>query len=138
MKAHTFTNSTFSKLTLFVGLFFMTFLGFNSLNAQSQAQGKTIKGVVTTEGEPLAGANVILKGTSVGTSTNRNGEFTFPRPLKVNDVLVFSFLSFETQEIRIKADTDFLEVKMTDDLIEILGAPASEKPYKSKRSKRKQ
>ena len=138
MKTQAFTRTNPLKAISFFGILMMALISFNPAFSQDTAQAKTIKGVVTTDDGPLYGANVILKGTNVGTTTDENGEFTFPRALKVNDVLVISYLSYETQEIKITNDKSFLRIKMTDDLVEILGAPASEKPYKSKRSKRKQ
>ena len=54
--------------------------------------------VVDSEGEPLPGANVVEKGTTNGTLTDSDGNFT----LKVADenaVLVISYIGFTTQEI---------------------------------------
>ena len=137
MKTAVSKNQSPLKAIGFFSLLVIALVTIFPVAAQNEAQGKPIKGVVTTEEGPLYGANVILKGTSVGTTTNENGEFTFPKALVANDVLVFSYLGYEKKEIKIVGDKSFYEVKMTDDLIEILGAPASEKPYASKRQKSK-
>jgi len=57
-----------------------------------------VTGTVTDEANvPLPGVNVIIKGTTTGTSTDFDGNYT----VRANngDVLVFSFLGFTTQEI---------------------------------------
>lgn len=85
-------------LTFFILLF------FSVVSTQAQITGK----VVDTEGTPLPGVNVIVKGTSVGTSTDFDGAFK----LKSNkgDVLVFSFIGFQNKEIIV---TNNKEIKVT-------------------------
>jgi iron complex outermembrane receptor protein len=74
----------------------------------------SISGKVTDEnGDGLAGVNIIVKGTVLGTITNTDGAFTLeikdPPPLTV----VFSFIGYATQEISItEAATTSLDVKM--------------------------
>lgn len=117
--------------------FFITLMVFalstNSVNAQDTEE-KTIKGIVSSEIGPLERASVLLKGTTIGTITNEKGEFTFPRPLKADDILVISYLGFETLEVKIR-NTTFLKLVLTEDLLEFSGALNSDKPYKSKRKK---
>lgn len=57
-----------------------------------------IQGTVTSasDGEPIPGVNVILKGTSKGVATDFDGNYTID--VSPNDVLVFSFLGFKSQE----------------------------------------
>lgn len=58
-----------------------------------------IKGRVIDEfNEPLPGVSIYLKGASVGTTTDLDGKFTFPQELEAGDVLVFSFIGYETRE----------------------------------------
>jgi hypothetical protein len=123
-----------------VGLFLMAMASFNLSFAQDNSsssavvqQGKTISGIVDSEEGPIYGANVLLKGSKIGTTTQKDGTFTFPKPLNVNDILVFSYLGYETQEIKILDSTSFMKVILTADFIEITGAIAVDKPYKSKR-----
>jgi len=72
---------------------------------QAPAVPINITGSVTdTKGEPLPGVNVLEKGTQNGTVTTANGNYS----LKVTDanaVLVFSFVGFTTQEIKVGAQT---------------------------------
>ncbi|RZM11187.1 MAG: SusC/RagA family TonB-linked outer membrane protein, partial [Pedobacter sp.] len=66
----------------------------------------TINGTVLDDlGQPLPGVGVNLKGTTVGVSTNLNGEFSIE--LSSNDaILTFSFVGFNTQEISVKGRTN--------------------------------
>ncbi len=54
--------------------------------------------VMDTEGNPLPGVTVLLKGTTTGTSTNTNGEFRFPATQTSKSVLVFSFIGMKSVE----------------------------------------
>jgi TonB-linked SusC/RagA family outer membrane protein len=67
----------------------------------------SIKGRVSgTNGIPLPGVNVIVKGTTIGTTTDADGYYSIDMPVG-SDVLVFSFIGFATQEVNINAQTDF-------------------------------
>ena len=66
------------------------------------AQDKTVTGVVTDqEGLPLPGANVVVKGTSNGTQTDFDGNYSIQA--NTGDVLVFSFVGQTTEERNIGA-----------------------------------
>lgn len=125
----------------FIGLIMLTLLAFNPINGQSKTSSttevansqRTIKGIVTDETAALEGVNVIQEGTKHGTVTNAKGEFTFPNKLKVGDVLLFSYLGYETQKVEIKETTTFITLKLNADMVEMIGALDSGKPYKSKR-----
>jgi len=58
-----------------------------------------VSGVVTGETGPLPGVSVVVKGTLVGTSTNFDGMYRVSA--KNGDVLVFSYVGFETQQIKV-------------------------------------
>ena len=74
------------------------------------AQTKKISGVVRDpDGITLPGANVTQKGTSNGTITNVNGEFTLSVP--DNAVILISFVGMETVELPVTGKVTF-EVKM--------------------------
>lgn len=72
-----------------------------SVELITKVQKHTLTGVVKDEsGAPIPGAAVLVKGTSVGTVTDFDGEFK----LDVDDnakILVISYLGYETQEIAI-------------------------------------
>ena len=67
------------------------------------AQGLMVRGTVydASLNEPLPGVNVVVKGTTQGTSTDFDGNFVLP-DVKVGDVLVFSYISFKTQEVTLE------------------------------------
>ncbi len=71
-----------------------------SLLAQ-QSQKKEIKGTVTdTKGLPIPGVSVVVKGTTVGNTTNMDGNFSLMVPVD-SKILVFSFVGMISQEILI-------------------------------------
>jgi TonB-linked SusC/RagA family outer membrane protein len=72
-----------------------------------QPQQKEITGKVTdTEGLPLPGVSVVIKGTTIGTITNADGEFSLKIPFDT-EILQFSFVGMKTQEIPIEGKTAF-------------------------------
>ncbi|HEX9600012.1 MAG TPA: carboxypeptidase-like regulatory domain-containing protein, partial [Mariniflexile sp.] len=73
--------------------------------SRPEAQQRSVSGTVTNQaGLPLPGATVLIKGTNTGTTTNFDGSYilTIPNP---ENVLVVSFLGFETQEITVGNQT---------------------------------
>ena len=68
----------------------------NSKQQQKQVSGK----VLDEAGLPLPGVVVLIKGTTTGATTNFDGTYSIKVPAPEN-VLVFSFLGFETQEITV-------------------------------------
>ncbi|ANQ50704.1 SusC/RagA family TonB-linked outer membrane protein [Flammeovirga sp. MY04] len=63
------------------------------------AQDRTVSGIVTEAGQPLPGVTVLLKGTSKGTITDINGKYQIS--VSENSVLLFSFIGYSTQEVRV-------------------------------------
>ena len=62
---------------------------------------QTVKGKVTeTSGNGLPGVGIIIKGTTVGTATNFDGNYTLEK-VKPGDVLVFSYIGFTTKEVKV-------------------------------------
>lgn len=80
--------------------FLVTFLLFLSIGYALPPEGITIKGRIMDEilKEPIPGANVKVKGTTLGTITDFNGNFSLVVPNK-SSVLVVSFIGYVTQEI---------------------------------------
>lgn len=103
-------NLGFYRMVLFL------LLGlFTSVIAYSQQI--SVKGIVKDQiGEPVIGANVLVRGTTNGVITNVNGEFILSA--SKSDVLVVSFVGYTTQEIPVsekqmtivlKEDTELLD-----------------------------
>jgi len=68
------------------------------LSMQAFAQGITVKGVVKDNtGMGVIGANILVKGTTNGTITDFDGNFTLEA--KKGDVIVISFIGYKTQEV---------------------------------------
>ncbi|MEM9679912.1 MAG: carboxypeptidase-like regulatory domain-containing protein [Bacteroidota bacterium] len=105
-------------------------------NQKASAQDLIVKGIVSDEYGALPDANVLLKGSAIGIKTDANGEFTFPQALKPGDVLVFSFLGYQTEEVEITSSTTFIRLMMVEEGLEILESLQTNQPYKSKRSKK--
>lgn len=101
--------------------------------AENKVQDKFLAGVVTDESGPLAGANIILKGTKIGTTTDFDGKFKFPRVLNEGDVLIVSYIGYKPQKIVIKKDQKILKVALTGDDIYLMGEVEVNQVYKSKR-----
>jgi TonB-linked SusC/RagA family outer membrane protein len=65
------------------------------------SQPKVVSGTVTEEnGDPLLGATVVVKGTTVGTVTDLSGKFTLSVPAD-GEMLIFSYVGLATQEVEI-------------------------------------
>lgn len=74
-----------------------------------------ISGRVTNEeGETLVGASILLKGTSIGTTTNVSGNYTFDVP-NGEGTLVFSYIGYITQEVPINNRT-VIDVSLAPDV----------------------
>ena len=86
------------------------------LSIDAFAQQMTVKGLVKdTTGEPIIGANVVVKGTTNGTITDFDGNFLLNATK--GDIIVISFIGYLTQELPaatslnviLKDDTETLE-----------------------------
>jgi TonB-linked SusC/RagA family outer membrane protein len=65
----------------------------------------TITGTITDpEGKPMEGVSVLVKSTNMGVTTNKDGVFSIQVP-EEGDVLLFSFVGFETKEIKVTEAT---------------------------------
>ncbi|MBT8291587.1 MAG: SusC/RagA family TonB-linked outer membrane protein, partial [Muriicola sp.] len=74
---------------------------------------QTVTGTVTDDlGAPLPGANVVVKGTTNGTQTDFDGNYTITA--NANDVLVFSYIGFARQEVPINGQSR-IDVQMAED-----------------------
>ncbi len=81
---------------------------------QISAQQLTISGVVTSssDGLPLPGVNVIIKGTKTGTQTNLDGLYTITA--KTGDVLNFTFLGMKSKDVTVDKSTT-INVNLEED-----------------------
>jgi len=80
----------------------------------SAADNVPVSGRVTdAKGEPLPGVTVLVKGTTNGTSTDANGNFSLSAP--ENSTLVFSSVGFKTQELAVTGATSTIAIRLSDD-----------------------
>ncbi len=97
--------ATLTLLALFLittGVFASNSTGIKNNSTQStssiQQQNKTITGKVTDKsGEPIIGANILVKGMSIGTITDIDGNYTLDAP--ADAVLVVSYMGYLSQEV---------------------------------------
>ncbi|MEQ3654768.1 MAG: SusC/RagA family TonB-linked outer membrane protein [Dokdonia sp.] len=76
----------------------------------------TVSGTVSDTNGPLPGANVIVEGTSTGTQTDFDGNFSITA--SPSDVLVFSYVGYKTQEVPVGAQSTFNVVLQPDNVLE--------------------
>ena len=74
---------------------------------QLYAQERVITGKVTSkeDGQPVPGVNVVVQGTTRGTTTNEDGSFSLSLAPSDN-ALTFSFIGYKTQTITLSTQTD--------------------------------
>lgn len=85
----------------------------NKKESVLQQAGKTVKGIITDKtGEPIIGANVLQKGTTNGTITDIEGNFSFEAP--ENTIIVVSYIGYNPQEIKFTGQSS-LKVQLQED-----------------------
>lgn len=124
---NTLNSNLKSKHILLAGMLSlgaMTVFAVPSLSGEMTAsysvsqQSQTVKGVVVDKstGEPIIGANVVVKGTTNGVITDFDGNYTLDAP--VGSILVISYIGYQSievkavagvQQIRLDEDTQALE-----------------------------
>ncbi len=88
------------KLILYINsrMSFSLMIASLLFSVQLLAQEKTVSGVISDADQvPLPGVNVFIKGTNTGVATDFDGNFAIKAT--VNDILVISYVGFESQEI---------------------------------------
>ena len=94
------TMSIFLLLSGSTGLSAATssFLSNPSITSVQQTDGKISGTIVDAQGEPIIGANVMVKGTTIGTITDFDGKYTLEA--QTGSTLVISYIGFETLEVK--------------------------------------
>ena len=79
---------------------------------------RTVSGKLTDEnGEAIPGANVVLKGTTTGTTTDLDGNYRLVVP-EDGGILIFSFIGLESKEMEIGARS-VIDISLDQDLTEL-------------------
>jgi TonB-linked SusC/RagA family outer membrane protein len=82
-------------------------------------ESRKVRGLVVDDNEnPIQGATVILKDSTIGTLTDLNGEFSLSIPASGNQILVFSFIGMLSKEIDMTGK-DYVKVVLIESLVEI-------------------
>ena len=87
------------------------------------AQERTINGTVYSEGSPLNGASLRIKGSNLGTITNENGDFLIQFSEKRNNQLIISFIGHKSKQIEIDKknnDLGVINLELSESLDEIV------------------
>lgn len=101
-------SKIYRRLTYGMFLFFL-------ISTTVVAQERTVSGIVTeASGGTMPGVNVVLKGTTQGTSTDVSGRFNILIKSS-EDVLVFSFIGYESKEVPVGSNTE-ISVQMEPDI----------------------
>jgi len=111
-------------------LAFFLFTGMQMLQAQKQVSG-TIKS--SDDGNAIPGVTIQVKGTSTGTVTSLDGKYSI-NIAKDDDVLIFSFMGMETQEIKVGSQTT-INVSMKSASTDIEGVEISALGLKRQKDK---
>ena len=101
MEKLTFLKKVMMSLILSVSCF--------AVYAQTSVSGT----VVDDSGEPLIGVSIMVKGTTNGSITDFDGNFTLSN-VTAKDVLVFSYIGYGTKEITV-ANQKVLKVVLSED-----------------------
>ncbi|QHT67865.1 SusC/RagA family TonB-linked outer membrane protein [Rhodocytophaga rosea] len=98
------------KRILIMSFILLAFVAF-----QLKAQDRTVTGKVTSadDGTALPGVNVVVKGTTTGTTTNTEGSYSINVP--ADATLVYSFIGLQTQEV-VVGSRSTIDVKLASDV----------------------
>jgi TonB-linked SusC/RagA family outer membrane protein len=97
------------KKKLFRSLLFLLLISSTSM---LYAQSTTLKGTVSDVSGPIPGVNILIKGTAIGAVTDFDGVFEIS--LSSGDVLVISYIGYQTQEIEYTGQ-ETIDVVLKDD-----------------------
>ena len=83
-------------------------------------KGQNIKGTVRDEKkEPLPGVTIQVKGTTIGFVTDIDGRFDIDLPRRDSLELIFSFVGYKAEHVKVRPDMKTLDVVMKEDVQEI-------------------
>lgn len=98
---------------------FIALLLFESAHSfafSQEVRGRVLEKDATGVLKPLPGANILWRGTTIGVSSNNNGEFTIKR-LAGSDYLVISFVGYNTDTVAIAASQQYIEHTLTQSVV---------------------
>ncbi|WP_242156933.1 SusC/RagA family TonB-linked outer membrane protein [Aestuariivivens sediminis] len=93
-------------------MLWLLFLGGSLIYAQT-----TVTGVVSDAMGPLPGVNILVKGTTTGTQTDFDGNYTL-EDIPSDAVIIYSFIGYQTQEITVNGQTT-INVTLAEDAAQL-------------------
>ncbi|MEM9857496.1 MAG: von Willebrand factor type A domain-containing protein [Bacteroidota bacterium] len=118
------------KLSVLLFVFFI-------MSSMDSIHDRKITGHVVSAdgGSPLSGVSVIMKGSAVGTVTDAYGKYSLNIPSSSSPILVFSYLGYKSQEIKVDLKT-VIDVQLEADLSQLSEVVVlGRKPKSPKRNK---
>lgn len=107
-------KNLFSKYVIIVAM--LCSIGLASAqNSDGKVSGTVLS---ETNGEPLIGVSILVKGTTQGTVTDFNGAFTLQ--VKTGETLKFSYVGYFTQEVKVTGSTLNVRLKESENSLEEL------------------
>lgn len=96
-------------------LLLISFFSVSPVAAQTSQSVVSVSGRVTdTSGQPIPGASVIVKGTTIGVTTTDNGSFSLHN-VATGATVVVSFIGYADQEFSVLASKDVYDVVLAED-----------------------
>ncbi len=85
------------------------------------AQSITISGTVTEKGSgnPLPGVSVVIQGTTSGSVTDFDGNYSFNADNFKDKNLVFSYLGFKTTSVKLTDESQVIDIELQEDLLSL-------------------
>ncbi|MGH7595753.1 MAG: SusC/RagA family TonB-linked outer membrane protein [bacterium] len=105
----------------FTRIFSLILVAFMLYASSVSAQEMVVSGAVASKasGEFLPGANVLVKGTNFGTTTDVNGSFRLNLTNMSRATLVISFIGYKTAEVEVTANVQALNVSLEEDVLKL-------------------
>lgn len=102
------------KATIFILTLLLSVFSISTVMAQLNISGTVTE---SATGVPLPGANIVVKGTNLGTSTDLSGDFNLRLENFTEATLVVSFIGYKTQEITVSSSMSGLNIMMEEDVL---------------------
>ena len=96
--------------------FFIFFLLSSGIFAQNVIRGKILDEYT---GEPLIGANILIKGTTDGNTTDFDGYFEIKTQQEYPMVAIVSYLGYDEKEVQLISDIGKIEIKLQESSIAV-------------------
>lgn len=102
-------------------LFLVVLVSCLLCGSSGMAQELMVSGTVTSSetGDLLPGANILLKGTNLGVTSDINGKFELRLGAMTQATLVISYVGFKTVEIAVTSSTASLDVELEEDVLKL-------------------